>query len=53
MITSEVIKPQFDVIAKTYSKYCYFFKHCYNMNESKFIIGTNQSSKISINICKK
>ena len=49
----KVIKLWFDVVTKIYLEYCYFFEHCYNMNESRFVVETSQSLKVLINICKK
>ena len=34
-------------------KYCYLSGHCYNINESRFVVGTNQSSEVLIDIRKK
>ena len=53
MTTSEIIQLWFDAITKICLEYCYFFEHHYNMNESKFVIGTSQLPKILINIHKK
>ena len=41
MIIPKIIQSRFDVTAKIYLKYCYFFEHCYNMNELQFAVGTN------------
>ena len=40
-ITPEVIKPWFDVVAKICLEYCYLLEHCYNMNESRFVVGVS------------
>ena len=40
------MKLWFDAIIKKYLEYYYFFEHCYNMNESRFVIGNNQSFKV-------
>ena len=53
MTTLEVIQPCFDVIAKICLEYYYFFEHCYNMNESRFVIRTSQLLKMLINIYKE
>ena len=49
----EIIQPWFDAIAKICLKYHYPLEHHYNMDESKFAVGTNQSSITLINIHKK
>ena len=52
-VTQEVIKPWFDAIAEICLQYCYTFKHCYNMDKSKYAIGISQLFKTLINIREK
>ena len=51
--TQEIIQPWFNAIAEMFSEHRYPSEHRYNMNESKFVVGTSQSSKALVNICEK